>query len=97
MGFEYHIPFNFQYADALKPNMSAAPHFAGYDEQHDLYLYKIDKAASPLRMPDATAATQENGFYLCEYGAQTVAADVRAYLRSHVEASGQMFTVKDLE
>ena len=97
MGLEYRIPFNFQPADVLRPDLSAAPHFAGYDMQHELYLYRADVTANPKQMPDVTAAVGEYGFYFCEYGDQSVSGDVMAYLRSFVEAAGQKFVVEDLE
>ncbi len=97
MGLEYRIPFNFQPAVMLEPDLSAAPHFAGYDPQHGLCFYRADVAVNTKQMPDVTAAIREYGFYFCEYGDRSIAADVKAYLRSYVEASGQIFTVEDLE
>ncbi len=97
MGFEYHIPFRFQDANALNQALKDAPHLANYDKQYSMYEYRANIAAGTTTLPDAMAAVREDGFYFCECGDRKVVKDILAFLRSFVEASGQIFSVEDLE
>ena len=97
MGQEYRIPFHFRDKDALNKILTGAPHFASYDPKYALYDYRANITASSARMPDATAAVKEYGFYFCKYGDRDVERDVLAHIRSAIEASGQAFVLEDLE
>ncbi len=97
MGEEYRIPFQSKDQDALKRILSSAPHLASYDQKYALYNYRANISASSATMPDATAAVAEYGFYFCKNGNREVERDVLAYIRSAIEASGQVFVIEDLE